>query len=93
MTYNDDCEFCLRRQHRQRLRQRRVFRDAVRTKIMKTFIRLVVGSVELFGYVFGASGSILVGLLFITIMTGVFGIGGFFFTLGLFGVMVWAFAK
>jgi hypothetical protein len=45
---------------------------------MKTFIRLVVG---------------LVGLLFITIMTGAFGIGGFFFTLGLLAVILWAFAK
>ena len=45
---------------------------------MKTFIKLIVG---------------LIALIFITIMTGAFGIGGFFFTLGLFAVIVWAFAK
>lgn len=35
----------------------------------------------------------LAALFFVTIMTSVFGIGGFFFTLGLFAVIVWAFAK
>jgi hypothetical protein len=45
---------------------------------MKTFIKLVVG---------------LAALFFITIMTAVFGIGGFFFTLGLYAVIFWAFAK
>lgn len=45
---------------------------------MKTFIRLVGG---------------LAALLFITIMTGAFGIGGFLFTLGLYAVIFYAFAK
>lgn len=42
------------------------------------FIKLVLG---------------LFALLFITAMTGIFGIGGFFFTLGLGAVIVWAFSK
>jgi hypothetical protein len=42
------------------------------------FIKLVLG---------------LVALFFITFMTMVFGIGGFFFTLGLGAVIVWAFSK
>lgn len=42
------------------------------------FIKLVIG---------------LFGLLFITFMTAAFGIGGFFFTLGLGAVIVWAFSK
>ena len=44
---------------------------------MKIFIRLVLG---------------LVALLLITGMSGVFGIGGFLFTLGLFAVIFFAFA-
>jgi hypothetical protein len=42
------------------------------------FIRLIIG---------------LFALLFITAMTAVFGFGGFFFTLGLFAVVFWAFDK
>lgn len=42
------------------------------------FIKLVVG---------------LFALILITFMTMVFGIGGFFFTLGLGAVIVWAFSK
>jgi hypothetical protein len=45
---------------------------------MRVFIRLILG---------------LVALLFTTIMSAVFGIGGFLFTLGLFAVIVWALAK
>ena len=45
---------------------------------MATFIKLILG---------------LAALFFITIMSAVFGIGGFFFTLGLFAVIFWAFAK
>jgi hypothetical protein len=45
---------------------------------MRAFVRLILG---------------LAALIFITIMTGAFGIGGFFFTLGLFAVILWAFAK
>ena len=45
---------------------------------MKAFAKLIIG---------------LVALIFITFMTMVFGMGGFFFTLGLFGVIVWAFDK
>lgn len=45
---------------------------------MKTFGKLILG---------------LVALFFITIMTAVFGIGGFFFTLGLYAVIFYAFAK
>ena len=45
---------------------------------MKVFIRLILG---------------LVALLLITFMSMVFGIGGFFFTAGLFAVILWAFAK
>jgi len=47
-------------------------------KLIMAFINLIVG---------------LFALLFITFMTAVFGIGGFFFTLGLFAVILWAFAK
>jgi hypothetical protein len=43
---------------------------------MRVFIRLVVG---------------IVALLSITFMTMCFGIGGFFFTAGLFVVIIWAF--
>jgi hypothetical protein len=35
----------------------------------------------------------LIGLLLITFMTMAFGVGGFFFTLALFGIGVWAFGK
>lgn len=35
----------------------------------------------------------LLALFFITFMTMVFGIGGFFFTLGLFAVIIFAFGK
>jgi len=45
---------------------------------MKTFIKLVVG---------------LLALFFITIMSAVFGIGGFLFTVGLYAVIFYAFAK
>ena len=45
---------------------------------MATFGKLILG---------------LAALFFITIMTAAFGFGGFFFTLGLFAVIVWAFAK
>ena len=45
---------------------------------MEAFIRLVLG---------------LVALLLITVMTAVFGIGGFFFTLGLYAVLLFAFAR
>ncbi len=45
---------------------------------MGVFIRLVVG---------------LIALLFITFMTAVFGIGGFFFTVGLYAVIFFSFAK
>jgi len=45
---------------------------------MRVFIRLVLG---------------LAALLFITVMSAVFGIGGFFFTLGLYAVIFFAFAK
>jgi hypothetical protein len=45
---------------------------------MAVFIRLVLG---------------LLALFFITIMTAVFGVGGFFFTLGLYAVIFFAFAK
>jgi hypothetical protein len=45
---------------------------------MRAFFRLIIG---------------LAALFFITIMTAVFGIGGFLFTLGLFGVIFWAFGK
>jgi hypothetical protein len=45
---------------------------------MKAFVKLILG---------------LAALIFITFMTMAFGIGGFFFTLGLFGVIVWAFDK
>ncbi len=44
---------------------------------MGVFIRLVLG---------------IIALLLITVMTGVFGIGGLFFTLGLYLVIFWAFA-
>ena len=45
---------------------------------MKVFIRLAVG---------------LFALLFITMMSGAFGMGGFFFTIGLYAVIFFAFAK
>lgn len=45
---------------------------------MGVIIRLVVG---------------IIGLLLITAMTMCFGIGGFFFTLGLFAVIFWAFNR
>ena len=45
---------------------------------MKIFVRLLVG---------------LLALFFITIMSGIFGIGGFFFTIGLYAVIFFAFAK
>jgi hypothetical protein len=46
--------------------------------IIMAFVKLIIG---------------LFALLFITFMSAVFGIGGFFFTLGLFAVVFWAFAK
>ena len=45
---------------------------------MHAFIKLIVG---------------LVALLFITFMSAVFGIGGFFFTVGLYAVIFFAFAS
>ncbi len=45
---------------------------------MNAFVKLIIG---------------LAALIFITFMTMAFGMGGFFFTLGLFAVVVWAFAK
>ena len=45
---------------------------------MKAFLRLILG---------------LAALIFITFMTAAFGFGGFFFTLGLFAVIFWAFDK
>jgi hypothetical protein len=45
---------------------------------MKPFIRLVIG---------------LAALFFITIMSAIFGVGGFLFTVGLYAVIYFAFAK
>jgi len=55
------------------------FGDIITTHLpnMKIFIRLVLG---------------LAALLLITVMSGVFGVGGFLFTLGLFAVIFFAFA-